>query len=113
MQYVIIHFSCLRLVDGASRFVESLQGDQIADEVLVRGMFIRSKLQTTASGLARLPILPLSSIHNAQTEVSRRASRIALNLLLIGCYRFIQFASHVQIVSGGDEEPLSLTGVLP
>ena len=38
MEYEIIHFSRLRLVDDLPRFVEALQGKGVVGEILVRSL---------------------------------------------------------------------------
>ena len=69
VEYAIIQFSRLRLVDDLPRFVEALQGKGVVGEIRVRTHTIRRKAQGLPRDLRGLLILPLCGVHFAQIVV--------------------------------------------
>ncbi len=113
VQYEIIYFSRLRLMDDLPRLVEALQGNGIVGEIVVQIHSVRCKAHGLPRDLRGLLILPLFRVHIAQTVVGVGFPRVALNPLLIYLDRFIQFPGYIRIVVGGDTELFPLTGMFP
>src|SRR5580700_7177931 len=82
VEYVIIQFSRLRLVDDLPRFIETLQGEQAVAKTYVGCGTIRGEAETLAMRLRSSLILALLHVHEAQTDMCSGISWVALNLLL-------------------------------
>jgi hypothetical protein len=110
MEYVIILFSRLRLVDALPCFVETLQGKGVVGDGLVRAYLLRRKPHSLPRDLRGFFILPLFAVHDAQTDILSGAPWVALNHLLILLDRLIQFPGHTSIVAGGDTQLFPFAG---
>ena len=113
VEYVIIQFSRLCLVTDLLQFVEALQGKGEVGEMPVPSYVIRCKALALPSDLRSLLVQPLFVVHYAQIVVCFNFPWVALNLLLIGLGRFIQFPSYIQIVVGCDLQLFPLAGMFP
>ncbi len=113
VEYEIIQFSRLRLVNDLPRFVETLQGKGVVGEIGVQSCLIRCKAHGLPRDLRSFFILPLFAVHDAQIDIRSGCPRVALNLLLIRLGRFIQFPGYTRIVVGGDRQLFPLAGMFP
>jgi hypothetical protein len=113
VEYEIIQFSRLYLVDDLPRFVKALRGKSQVREIYVNGCHIRCKAQTLLQGLRGFLILPLRGVHVAQIAIRSVFPRVTLNHLLIRLRGFIQFSGYIQVVVGGDLQLFSLAGMFP
>ena len=69
VEYEIIHFSRLRLVNDLPRLVEALQGKGVVGEIVVTTYPIRCKAHGLPRDLRGFLILPLFGVHTAQIAV--------------------------------------------
>src|SRR5271156_1154478 len=74
---------------------------------------IRCKAQALPCELSGFPILPQIAECVVQIAIRSVSPRVALNLLLKGLGRFIQFSSYIRIVVGCDLQLFPLAGMLP
>ena len=95
MEYDIIQFSCLCLLNDLPRFVESLQGKQAVGEIRVVDDIIRARRRLSRYASAAFSYCPCAVYTLPRPDVRGEVSRVALNPLLIGLCSFLQFPGYV------------------
>ena len=113
MEYQIIAFLRLHLVNALPRFVEPLQGQGEVGQIGVSNWIIRCESQGLPGDLRSFFILPLLAAYAAQIVVRSGIPWVALHGLLIRLGRFIQFPGDIRIVEGGDAKLFPFAGMLP
>src|ERR1700728_5034912 len=115
VEWSIIHFSRLRVVDDLPRFVKSLQGKEVNTEHEVRIDMVGHKSKALACPLRRLLIPSLTHVHTTQHDVGAHVHtlkflepRIALNHLSQCSLRLVQFPSDISVVPPFNREPFPL-----
>jgi hypothetical protein len=99
-------------VNALPRFVKTLQGKSVGGEIAVQCP-IRCKAHSLPRDLRGFFILTLFAVHAAQIVIRSVCPWVALDLLLKGLRRFIQFPGYSLVVVGGDRQPFLLAGMLP
>src|ERR1039458_2399170 len=102
VQYEIIHFARLRLVDRLPRLVEALQGKGIVGGIRVPTYSIRRETHGLHTRLRGFLIMSLEGEHHTQPVIRGGFPWVVRNPLLICLGCFIQLSGYGVIVVGGD-----------
>ena len=114
MEYEIIQFSRLRLVDDSAAPRRSVARRAVSLARLRIVCYpIRRKAQACFVISAAFSYCPCPEYTLPKLPYAADVSRVALNLLLIRLGRFIQFSGYILIVGGGDRQLFPLAGMFP